>query len=92
LSIVRARQFSDRLCLNEKVFVADEIRSLAAAQQVPFVAYRQWHLGAKWYLSILELKSESALIHRLEKSESELAMHFHRCSDDRVTLWILLHF
>jgi len=91
LRVIGARQLCDCFGLNEEIVETDEICSIGTRQELSFVSDRKRDFRFVWNPPFLELKRQSRLIDKLKKTTAKLAMNFHRSSDNRVALGILLH-
>ena len=88
LSLFNDGEGLQRLQLDHHVGKADEIRTVPALQDDALV--QNWHLdfAAKRNTSKAEFECQRRLIHGFEEARTELRMHFHSGTEDRVRLRI----
>lgn len=75
----------NRLDLNDKFVVNDDVHSIATVETNRLIGDWQRYLTSKIYASLLQLITEAILISRFQKTRPELAMHVDCHSNHAIT-------
>ena len=88
LRLFDAAQPGQSFQLNYYFLAADEICPIGGRQLAALIQDRQFHLSLKGNAAEREFDGQCLLIHRLQKSTSQLPVYLHRRADDGIRSWI----
>ena len=78
----------NRFQFNDDFIVTNKIRPKIFVQKSAFISYLEFLFTYIRNVAQLEFKFQSLLINRLCKATTEHFMHFHRCSDNFIRLFL----
>src|SRR6516162_8004065 len=88
LRLLNASQSRERFQLHDNAAVTKEIRSIWCSLRFALVGNRNGLFPLKWNAALSEFNGQSPLIHDVQETVAEFAMHLNGRADHRVGLLI----